>query len=543
MAATVDEGVLAAVRAAAAAGPAAAAAVLRAVLLGARRLDLEARDAHGRTPLIEAVRSGREAAVRALLSAGASAEGTDAEGYPPLFHAVVAPGAQGIVDALLGAGADAAAAVAGRCRPGRLTALHLVAYMGLPSGADTARALLAAGASARAVAQHARTALHLASASAGGGGAAVARVLCEEGGADVDARDASGYTPLHYAARRGRLEAMDVLRRAGASLLARDASLWSPLHHAAALNQAGAVRALTGWCCTLHRAAALRARDAHRRTPLHLAVAHGARDAVAALCEPLGVLLLLARDARRHTPLSLAVESGDVAMVAYLASKGAPVSAAGVGPVPLVWGAVRDGAWDMVRLLTSLGAPVRRIAAPEGADGLLRFLRAALVRALRTLRDEWLVPERLQAALFPPDACALRRRSRRAASCAGSLERAIDADDAAATLAALAALAAESPGPQGARAAAAKALRRALARGAWASVKACLHRCDDAACEVAVDALDADGAETLLEWFVARVVHDQPDRFALHRLVLVVRGAGVGDAAPAQPANKRRRRL
>ena len=45
------------------------------------------------------------------------------------------------------------------------------------------------------------------------------KYLVEELGADVDARDASGYTPLHNAAARGDTEMIRYLARQGANVM------------------------------------------------------------------------------------------------------------------------------------------------------------------------------------------------------------------------------------------------------------------------------------------------------------------------------------
>ena len=45
------------------------------------------------------------------------------------------------------------------------------------------------------------------------------RFLIEECGADVNARDANGYTPLHHAASRGDNELIDYLMQKGADVM------------------------------------------------------------------------------------------------------------------------------------------------------------------------------------------------------------------------------------------------------------------------------------------------------------------------------------
>ena len=102
-------------------------------------------------------------------------------------------------------------AVEGECGD---TALHIAAARG---HCETARLLVQLGASVHACNQGGRTPLHLA---AEGGHTAIALMLIKEAGADVDARDYMGYTCLHGAASKGRIETMRVLLVLGASVTA-----------------------------------------------------------------------------------------------------------------------------------------------------------------------------------------------------------------------------------------------------------------------------------------------------------------------------------
>lgn len=103
--------------------------------------------------------------------------------------------------------------------------------------------------------------------------------LLHERGAEIDRADASGRTPLSYAAEAGRLALVRYLLSEGAGVDSRDRRSRTPLFHAVLGNQPEVVAVL------LERGAAVDAADRFRDTPFIMACAKGHSEVAALLRE------------------------------------------------------------------------------------------------------------------------------------------------------------------------------------------------------------------------------------------------------------------
>jgi ankyrin repeat protein len=239
--------------------------VVRALLaLGS---DIEERDRDGKTPLAHAVLRNREAIVKPLLQKGADFEVLTALG-PTInlegrLHSAIESGSENVVRSLLAMGAD----VEERDGEGKTPLAHAV----LGNREAIVKLLLEKGADFQVLTQlrstiNVKGRLHSAIES---GNENVVRWLLELG-ADLEERMSFGnfnMTPLLFAAYKGKLAIVKLLLEKGADVNARDREGWTVLHFAADEGDAGMLQFLLD-NGVLHL---IDVSDEDRDTPLHIA--------------------------------------------------------------------------------------------------------------------------------------------------------------------------------------------------------------------------------------------------------------------------------
>jgi len=132
-------------------------------------------------------------------------------------------------------------------------------------------------------------------------------------GANKDIRDRSGATPLHIAARYGKIASVNILIEAGASI-SRDVYGFTPLHYAAQNGRKVIVRMLAS-----HYPDSVNIPDNAGATPLHFAVKMTRYPDVKILLK--AGADVLARDHEGRTPFHYAVKSRNKKMLKLFKDK------------------------------------------------------------------------------------------------------------------------------------------------------------------------------------------------------------------------------
>lgn len=163
----------------------------------------------------------------------------------------------------------------------------------------------------------------------------------------IDAKDAQGFTLLHWAARTGSVDTVSVLLDRGACIDARNDRQGTPLYHAVLWERIDTVRLL------LDRGANIEARHESGETPLLLAIGLE-NDSLAIALLDRGAHIE-ARDQQGNTPLHHAVRLECMGIAMALIDRGASLEARKHdGNTPLEV-AIDNDRLDAARLLVACG--------------------------------------------------------------------------------------------------------------------------------------------------------------------------------------------
>ena len=182
-----------------------------------------------------------------------------------------------------------------------------------------------------------------------GVGVVVQRLL--EAGADANAQDKDGWTPLHWASSDGHEAVVQRLLEAGADASVQDEGGWTPLHWASSNGQEAVVQRL------LEAGTDTSAKDKTGWTPLHWASSNGHEAVVQRLLE--AGTDASAKDKTGWTPLYGASSNGHEAVVQRLLVAGADASIQDKSGRTPLYGASSNGHEAVVQRLLVAGADAR----------------------------------------------------------------------------------------------------------------------------------------------------------------------------------------
>ncbi|WP_353283576.1 ankyrin repeat domain-containing protein [Wolbachia endosymbiont (group A) of Pogonocherus hispidulus] len=173
-------------------------------------------------------------------------------------------------------------------------------------------------------------------------------------GVDVNDTDKQGYTPLHYAAWRGRSEVASLLFDKGANINAADTSTSGkkPIHVAAENNSKSVIEFLLSKGVNVDEA------DKNGWTPLHYAAKFDQLEVAKFLIEKGANINAADASTAGKKPIHVAAENNSRSIIEFLISKGVSVNDTDKdGRTPLYW-ASWNGRLDVVEYLIGKGANI-----------------------------------------------------------------------------------------------------------------------------------------------------------------------------------------
>lgn len=153
-----------------------------------------------------------------------------------------------------------------------------------------------------------------------------------------------GATPLHWAAKLGRLQMIELLLSYRADVNARQPGGWTPLHSSAAANQVGAMKLL------YDHGADVRATTEAGNAPIHEAAQFDATNVIDFL-QSVGVDIDTP-NGEGNSPLAVAAAYGRMATGQFLVAAGASLSHQNRAVKTALQEAVRSGKTDFAKMLT-----------------------------------------------------------------------------------------------------------------------------------------------------------------------------------------------
>jgi ankyrin repeat protein/beta-lactamase regulating signal transducer with metallopeptidase domain len=265
--------------------------------------NVNAKGLGGYTPLNYAIWLEYKGIVELLIHNGADVNAEDMEGFGPYYHAVM-QGRKDFVELLTAKGATP------------VSTIHLAARLG---DLEKVKAFVEKGADINAKDKSGETPLFSA---VHADNSDVARFLLAKG-ADVKAKDPSGHTPLHYVSVRDHKDLAKVLIARGADVNAKNKNDETPLHDAAYYDRREMAELF------IAKGANVDAKSTRRSvsgiTPLYIVSSRGYKDVAELLIEKGADVKI--KDSNSQTPLHLASVRGHGNVVEMLTAKGADVNA------------------------------------------------------------------------------------------------------------------------------------------------------------------------------------------------------------------------